>query len=397
MRLREALVRTWVRKYPEAVGWGWPNNLRPNDVSFVESFKDLRGAPVNSKSSKQKLGLIERLGEGPVICAEGYLFELERRGYLQAGAFVPEVVLDHPEEVTQLHRQFVHAGSDVVEAFTYYAHREKLRIIGKEQLLERLNRHALALAKEVAEESGTLFAGDICNTNVYEAGDVEATHQARAMFEEQVGWAAEAGVDFIIGETFSYAEEALTALEIIKQTGLPAVITLAIHRAPETREGWSIAEACKRLQDAGADVVGLNCIRGPRTMLPLLHEMVPAVGVPVAALPVPYRTHPEEPTFQSLRDPDYEDFPSGIPFPTALDPFTCNRYEIADFTREALDLGVGYFGVCCGASPHHIRSMAEALGRTPPASRYSEDISKHAFFGTDPTLQRQNVEYRYEL
>src|SRR5881275_2273634 len=103
-----------------------------------------------------RLGLMERLERGPVICAEGYLFELERRGYLQAGAFVPEVVLEHPEEVAQLHRQFVHAGSDVVEAFTYYAHREKLRLVGKEALLERINRQALALAKEVAEESGTL-------------------------------------------------------------------------------------------------------------------------------------------------------------------------------------------------------------------------------------------------
>jgi betaine-homocysteine S-methyltransferase len=345
----------------------------------------------------QRLGLLERLAEGPVICAEGYLFELERRGYLQAGAFVPEVVLDHPEEVTQLHRQFVHAGSDVVEAFTYYAHREKLRLIGKEELLERLNRQALALAKEVAEESGALFAGDICNTNVYESGDAGAYKEVRAMFEEQVGWAAEAGVDFIIGETFSYAEEALISLEVIKQTGLPAVITLAVHRAPETREGWSVPEACKRLADAGADVVGLNCIRGPRTMLPLLREIVPAVDVPVAALPVPYRTHPEEPSFQSLRDPDYDGLPSGIPFPTALDPFTCNRYEIADFTREARDLGVSYFGVCCGAAPHHIRSMAEALSSKPPASRYSEDMSQHAFRGTDPTLRRQNVEYRSEL
>ena len=112
-------------------------------------------------------GLLERLDKGPVICAEGYLFELERRGYLQAGAFVPEVVLDHPEVVAQLHRDFVHAGSDVVEAFTYYAHREKLRIVGKEHLLEEMNRQALAIAKEVADESGALFAGDICNTNVY--------------------------------------------------------------------------------------------------------------------------------------------------------------------------------------------------------------------------------------
>src|SRR3954451_7692247 len=91
--------------------------------------------------------LLERLEQGPVICAEGYLFELERRGYLQAGAFVPEVGLEHPELVAQLHREFVHAGSDVVEAFTYYAHREKMRLVGKEHLLETINRQALELAK----------------------------------------------------------------------------------------------------------------------------------------------------------------------------------------------------------------------------------------------------------
>jgi hypothetical protein len=80
-----------------------------------------------------------------------------------------------------------------------------------------------------------------------------------------------------------------------------------------------------------------------------------------------------------------------------LDPFYCNRYELAAFTREAWALGVSYFGLCCGAAPHHIRSIAEALDRTPPASRYSEDMSKHVFLGTDPTLRRQNIEYRSEL
>jgi methionine synthase I (cobalamin-dependent) len=344
--------------------------------------------------TENKPGLIKRLDDGPVICAEGYLFELERRGYLQAGAFVPEVVLDHPEMVQGLHRELVHAGSDVVEAFTYYAHREKLRILGKEHLLEQMNRQALALAAEVAAESGALLAGNVCNTNVFDPADPGAV---RGMFEEQIGWAVEAGADFIIGETFSWGEEALAATAAIKETGLPAVVTLAIHQAPETRDGWSPAEACKRLEDAGADVVGLNCIRGPRTMLPLIAEIRRAVAGHVAALPVPYRTHPEAPSFQSLRDPEYPDAPGGRPFPTALDPFTCNRYEIADFTTAAAEIGVRYFGVCCGAAPHHIRSMAEALGRRPKASRYSADMSKHAFLGTDPTLRSENREYAAEL
>ena len=127
--------------------------------------------------------LLELLGRGPVVCAEGYLFECERRGYLQAGAFVPEVVLDHPEIVEGLHREFVHAGSDVVEAFTYYGHREKLRVIGKEDILEPLNRQALAVAGRVARETGTLLAGNLCNTNVYEPG-ASAERAARSAFEE---------------------------------------------------------------------------------------------------------------------------------------------------------------------------------------------------------------------
>jgi len=343
-------------------------------------------------TSSAKPGLLERLEQGPVICAEGYLFECERRGYLQAGAFVPEVVLEHPEVVTELHREFVHAGSDVVEAFTYYGHREKLRIIGKEHLLEQLNRRALEIAREVADENGALLAGDLSNTNIFSADD-ESRRTVRRMFEEQTRWAVDAGADFVIAETFSHAEEALIALDVIKQTGLPAVVTLALHREPVTRDGLSPAEACRRIEAAGADVVGLNCIRGPRTMLPHVEAIREAVSCQVAALPVPYRTHDAQPTFQSLRDPEFD----GQPFPTALDPFTCSRYELAEFGAAALELGVRYLGVCCGAGPHHIRSLAEAVGRTPPASRYTADMSKHAYLGTDSSLLSENQEFAEKL
>ncbi len=345
-------------------------------------------------SGSEKRGLLGRLDEGAVICAEGYVFELERRGYLQAGAFVPEVVLEHPEVVAQLHRDFVHAGSDVVEALTYYAHREKLRVIGREGELEALNRQALEIAKEVAAETGTLVAGNISNTNAFAPGDPESERAVRAMFEEQVGWAVDAGVDFVIAETYSWGQEALMGLDVIKQAGLPAVVTMAIHRDPQTFEGWSYPETCRRLEAAGADVVGLNCIRGPKMMMPVLREIRAAVSCHVAALPVPYRTTEEEPTFAGLTDPGCDCIPDGRAFPTALEPFLCNRYEIAEWGAEAYDLDIRYLGVCCGAGPHHIRALAEALGRTPPASRYSADMSKHAFFGTDAAVQE---DYRENL
>ncbi len=348
-------------------------------------------------SQPQHSSLLQRLAAGPVICAEGYVFELERRGYLQAGAFVPEVVLEHPEAVTQLHRDFVHAGSDVVQALTYYAHREKLRVVGRENDLELINLRALELAKAVAVDTGALFAGGICNTNVYDPADPASHRAVRAMFEEQVGWAVDAGTDFIIGETFSYAQEALIALDVIKQAGQVAVMTLAMHQATVTREEWSVTDACKRLADAGADVVGLNCIRGPATMMPLLQQIRAAIKVPMAALPVPYRTTEEQPSFQSLRDTHWHGEPGERPFPVALDPFTCNRFEIAEFGRQAMVMDIRYLGVCCGAGPHHIRALAEAVGKHPPASKYSPDMSKHAFLGTHERIGKVQKDYAEKL
>ena len=340
------------------------------------------------------LNLLERLDQGPVICAEGYVFEMERRGYVQAGPYVPEVVLDYPNAVIELHREFLNAGSDVIEAFTYYAHREKLKLIGREGELENINRTALELAKQVAAEGEALVAGNICNTNVFLPGDKQSKKESRAMFEEQVGWAMDAGVDFIIGETFSFAEEALLALEVIKHAGATSVITLAVHQG--LRDDYTVPEACQRLKDAGADVVGMNCIRGPNTMLPLLEELSRQVEGPLAALPVPYRTTPEEVNFQALTDPGCDCIPD-IPFPTALDALACNRYEIAEFAKKAYALGVNYLGVCCGAGPHHIRAMAEALGKNPPASRYSPDMSKHYALGSDERLRRENLEFAKEM
>jgi Homocysteine S-methyltransferase len=160
-----------------------------------------------------------------------------------------------------------------------------------------------------------------------------------------VAWAAEAGADMIIAETFSWLGEALLALEAIQAVGLPAVVTFAVHREGTLRDEPSPAEACRQAEQAGAAVVGLNCIRGPRTMLPLLGQIREAVSCEVAALPVPYRTTEAEPSMQSLHDPGRG---GAQAFPTALDPFTCTRHELGEFASEALALGVRYLGVCCG-------------------------------------------------
>jgi len=326
-----------------------------------------------------------------VLGAEGYLFELERRGYLKAGAYVPEVVLDHPEVVRGLHREFLRCGAEVMVAFTYYAHRDKMRVIGREKDLEPLNIEALKIAKEVAKEGGALLAGNICNTWCYDHNEPEKSGKVvRGMFEEQVGWAAKQGVDFVIAETLEYLGEAMIALEVIKKHNLPAMITFAgVRTDGQTKDGVDLVEACKRLESAGCEVVGFNCARGPETMLPLLRKLRAEVKCYIAAQPVPFATTKDCQAFQFLKNRKGENA-----FSLALEPHLLSRFEMADFARQCKEIGVNFIGVCCGGAPYHVRAMAEALGREVPASRYSADMSLHGILGSEKVVK--NFEPKWE-
>ncbi len=313
----------------------------------------------------------QRLADGIVVGAEGYVFELERRGYIKAGPYVPEVILDEPEALRQLHREFLRAGSDVMVALTYYAHREKLKDVGRDGDLEPMNRQAVRIANEIAAEGGALVAGNICNTWSYDPEDPGASGAVvRAQYEEQLGWAVEEGVDFVIAETYDHVGEALIGLDVCKELGLPAMVTFASVQPAGTYDGYDYVDACAVLAERGATAVGLNCSRGPETMLPLLERIRSSVDVAVAAQPVPYRTSPAVPAFESLHG-----------FPLQLESFQCTRFEMADFARRARDIGVDYIGICCGGGPHHVRAMAEALGRDAPASRYSPALELHPVLG----------------
>ena len=352
------------------------------------------------RNINMKRQLIERLDYGPVICAEGFLFEVEKRGYLASGEFVPMVALEHPEALENLHKDFQHAGSNIVQAFTYNGHREKMRVINKEELLEPLNRAALKIAKKVADSpigggEPNLMSGNISNSNIWEQGNKESQIRVERMFNEMVEWAVDEGADLIMGETFYYAEEAYKALEIIQKSGLPAVINIAPMGENIMRDGVSIVDTCKELEQRGADVVGMNCFRGPATMLPYLKEIREAIGCHMAALPLPFRTTEEHPTFFNLPDNNgcTCHAPHGRTFPTALDPLYCNRYEMRAFFEEVNKIGIKLLGVCCGATPMHQREAAEAVGLTVPASKYREKMENHFMYGTNERTAKHMQDY----
>src|SRR2546426_311244 len=97
-------------------------------------------------------GILERLAEGPVLGDGGYLLELERRGYVQAGPFTPEVVIEHPDALAQLHLEFLLAGAEVLQTMTFYASDDKLATVGLAGKVDEINRDAVRIALEVARE-----------------------------------------------------------------------------------------------------------------------------------------------------------------------------------------------------------------------------------------------------
>lgn len=321
--------------------------------------------------------IVDRLKRGVVVGDGGALFELERRGYLSAGPFTPEVVIEHPEVVAQLHTDFARAGADVLQAVTYYAHEEKLKVRGLEGKLAEINATAVRLARTVADRYGCLVAGNLSNTWLYRPDDPAAAAETRRQFDAQIAFQQPQRPDFYIAETIQYVGEARIALEAIHAADKEAVVLLGFNYDDRTRDGAPMEEAFARLVDAGAEVVGMNCFRDPKRMLPLARRLLAAVNVPVATQPVAYRCSEKVAYFQAAKHR------GRVAFPLELDPLTLTRRQMADYARSARRMGVRYIGACCGAGPHHIRAMAEALGRTVPNSRYSPRLDLHPILGDD--------------
>jgi betaine-homocysteine S-methyltransferase len=321
-----------------------------------------------------KKGILERLAEGPVLGDGGYLLELEKRGWVRAGPFTPEVALLRPQALEELHTEFREAGSEVLQALTFYASRDKLATVGLEDRLADLNRAAVRIARSVAGDR-CLVAGNISLTWMYEPDSLSSRDKVRATFDEQLAVQVEEGIDFVIGETFSWLGEALLAVESAKKTALPVMVTISFEKEPRTSDGKTAADAARALADAGADVVGVNCLCGPDLMLPFLEEMRGAVSTYLASQPVAYRTPPESPDFTSLPQ-----------FPLELDPLQLSRKEMADYALRARDIGVNFIGACCGAVATHVREMARVLGKLPADERMwkkggAKPMSAYEYYG----------------
>ena len=308
-------------------------------------------------------GLKQRLQRGIVLGDGGYLLELERRGYVDSGSgrekvgtgrgsgqFTPEVAIEHPEALRELHREFRQAGSQVLQALTFFATREKLSRAGYGEHTEVINRAAVRIAREVAAGQ-VLVAGSVSRTQLFEREGPSAAVHARDLFAEQIRFLEDAGVDFLILETFFHLEEMMIAVDCARKTALPIVATLSFRpQVTRTADGHSPAECARVLAEKGVDLVGANCEQEPQRMLPILRSMREAVSIGIAGQPAAFRTTDATPCFTRLPE-----------FPDALETIQVPRTEFAAFARAGRAEGFNYMGGCCGCNAAYIRAMAQAL------------------------------------
>jgi betaine-homocysteine S-methyltransferase len=309
------------------------------------------------------MNIIELLDRGVVLGDGGYLIELERRGYVDSGSgrekvgtgrgsgqFTPEAAIENPDALRGLHREFLRAGSRVLQALTFFGTREKLSRAGYGEQTEAINHAAVRIAKEVAGDEA-LVAGSVSRTQLFEREGPSAAGLARELLGEQIRLLQEAGVDFLILETFFRLDEMLIALECARSSGLPAVATMSFRPlVTKSSDDRTPAECARAMADAGAIAVGANCEQEPGRMIPLLREMRGAVKVPLAAQPAAFRTTDSCHSF--TRQPA---------FPDDLETIQVSRREFEEFGKVARAEGIRYAGGCCGANAAYIRALGDGL------------------------------------
>jgi len=321
--------------------------------------------------SVDKKNLLERLNANEVIIGDGgFVFALEKRGYVKAGPWTPEAVMEEPEAVKQLHREFLRSGSDVMQTFTFYASDDKLENRGNtasEKFTCRgINERACEIAREVANEGeNVLVAGGICQTPSYLSG--AGKEECQKQFAAQLDCFTSKKVDFMIAEYFEHIEETEWAIESCLKTGLTVCANMCIGPDGDMH-GNSVEECAKRMAKAGAHVVGVNCHFDPFVSLEAMKKIKKGLEeggylgkVHMMVQPLAFHTP----------DAEKQGFIDLAEFPFALEPRICTRFDMQRFAREAYELGVRYIGGCCGFEPYHIRAVSEELseerGRRPLA------------------------------
>jgi 5-methyltetrahydrofolate--homocysteine methyltransferase len=286
---------------------------------------------------------LERLQSGQVLVADGATgTNLQQRG-LGRGVPADEWVLDRPEEILRLHRDFIAAGANIILTCTFGA--SSVRLQSEGALAGRaaeVNRRAVALAREAARGTDTLVAASIGPTGqlLKPLGPLDE-EEAAVAFAEQAGLLSEAGADLLVVETQYDLAEAKAAMRAAREFGggLPVVCSFSYDRGTRTMMGVKPAQMAAEMEGL-ADVLGINCGRSLEDNLKALQELRQATARPIWFKPN-----------------------AGLP---KVDEQGVPSYDVTPEMMGArvpgwIAAGASIVGGCCGASPQHLRAIAQAV------------------------------------
>lgn len=257
------------------------------------------------------------------------------------GVCVEKWVLENPEVIKKIQRDFIDAGSDVIYAPTFAANHAKLDHYGLADNLEEMNIKLVALSKEAAKEAGkdVLVAGDMSPTGLFcePFGETEFMELIN-IYAQQALALKKAGADLIICETMMSLTEVRAALMGAKQSGLPVFVTITVDEKGKTLTGADVLSCLLTLQAMGAAAFGLNCSAGPDKMLEYIEKITPYAKIPVIAKPN-----------------------AGVPKAGETAQFSMDGDTMAVHMEKLLEAGASIIGGCCGTTAGHIAKMREVL------------------------------------
>ncbi len=287
---------------------------------------------------------VERLGRGVILCDGAMGTLLYERGIPFDTCF-DEVNLSHPSLVVDIHREYIAAGSEIIETNSFGANRFKLEQFGLSGQVREINRKAARNAREAREISGqpVLVAGSVGPTGrTLPPIGTANPDQVRAAFREQISALLEGGVDLLIIETIPSLAEMTEAIHAAREVSdLPIVAQMTFTRDGRTIGGSSPREVVATLGELAPNVIGVNCSVGPRHTMEVLTSFRRIAGAKVHISGQPNAGWPM-------------DVGGRVIYPSSPEYF-------AQYAREAADEGLAIVGGCCGTTPTHIRSMREAL------------------------------------
>ena len=262
-----------------------------------------------------------------------------------------ELNLTSPDLVREVHSEYVKAGADIIETNTFGATRHRLQQYSLEGKLREINIAGAKLAREAAGE------------NVYVAGAVgpldlriepygpTSFDEAKEMFKEQISALLEGGVDLFVLETFSDLSEIHQAIKAVKELcDLPIIAQMTIQTDGNTIFGASAELITQRLDEYGADVIGLNCGVGPTHILTALDKMRSVTTKKLAA----------QPNAGLPRDVQGRQF------------YMCSPEYMSKFAKRFIKAGATFIGGCCGTTPQHIKLISDSVRAVSPRSLKSE-------------------------